>query len=103
MHMKIKKGDQVKILAGKDRNKTGQVIKVMPASGKILAEGLNLHKKHVRSRQAEKKGEIVLLPGPINVAKVQLVCPRCGKSTRVGYDLNGNAKVRICKKCAQSI
>ena len=103
MHMKIKKGDQVKILTGKDRNKTGKVIKVMPASGKILAEGLNLHKKHVKSRQAEKKGEIVLLPGPINLSKVQLVCPHCGKPTRVGYDLSGSTKVRICKKCRQSI
>ncbi|MEK7500962.1 MAG: 50S ribosomal protein L24 [Patescibacteria group bacterium] len=101
--MKIKKGDTVKILAGKERGKTGKVIRVMPAEAKLVVEGLNLHKKHARSRQAERKGEVVLVPGALNSAKVALVCPRCGRVTRVGYEIINGQKNRICKKCRQMV
>lgn len=97
--MKIKKGDQVKILSGKDRNKTGKVVKTMPQLGRVLVEGLNLHKKHVRSRQAEKKGEVISVPAPVSSARVQLICPHCGKAVRIAYELTGEGKARICKKC----
>lgn len=101
--MKIKKGDNVKILSGKERGKTGKVIRVMPAEAKAVVEGLNLHKKHARSRQAERKGEVVLVPGALSLSKLALVCPRCGRATRVGYEVVGGKKNRICKKCHQAV
>ncbi|MBI4120433.1 MAG: 50S ribosomal protein L24 [Parcubacteria group bacterium] len=112
--MKIKKGDNVKILSGKERGKTGKVIRVMPAlrrqrlwrratEAKAVVEGLNLHKKHARSRQAERKGEVVLVPGGLSLSKLALVCPQCGRATRVGYEIAGDKKNRICKKCRQMV
>ena len=103
--MKIRKGDEVKILSGKDNGKTGKVVKVFPKTDQVVVEGLNLRKKHARSRQAEKKGEVVLIPAPVAVSKVQLVCPHCSKVTRVRYEIGADtkAKARICKKCGQSV
>lgn len=98
--MKIKKGDTVKILSGQDRSKRGTVMRVLPAEGSVLVEGANLKKKHRRSRRRDRKGEIILLPSPLAVSAVQLVCPRCGKPTRVGYRFDAaGKKARVCKKC----
>jgi len=101
--MRIKKGDNVKVLLGKERGKTGKIIKIWPREGKATVEGLNLHKKHARSRQAERKGEVVLVPGPLNLAKLALVCSHCGRASRVGYEVVGGKKNRICKKCHQAV
>jgi len=118
--MKIKKGDKVQIIKGKDRVKRdkegeklakgnqGKVLAVLPTGKKILVEGLNLRHKHIRPRREGEKGQILQIPGSMNVSNVLLVCPKCNEATRVGYrlldsDLKGKKKVRICKKCGEAI
>lgn len=101
--MKIKKNDSVKILIGKSKSKIGKVLHVFPASQKVIVEGLNLVKKHIRPRREGEKGQIAETPGKINVSNVMLVCPKCGKSTRVGYKKEGGNKSRVCKKCQAEI
>jgi large subunit ribosomal protein L24 len=105
--MKIKKEDTVLVISGKYRGKTGKVLKVFPRQRKVLVEGVNLVKKHVRPRRAGEKGQIISLPKPIDLSNVKLICPNCKKATRVGYKIiqekEGKIKLRICKKCGQSI
>lgn len=101
--MKIKKGDTVKILSGKDRGKKARVIKVLPRESRLVVEGVNLKKKHQRSRRQDKKGEIVLMPHPVAYSAVQLVCPSCGQPTRVGRKTGSDGrKGRVCKKCGKA-
>lgn len=97
--MKIRKGDTVKILSGKDRGKTAKVLRVDSPEGKILVEGINLRKKHVRSKRQDKKGEIILIPTPLSVSKAMIVCPGCKKPARIGYKKDPGRKTRVCKKC----
>lgn len=97
--MNILKGDQVKIISGKDKGKIGKVIKVMPKKMQVIVEGLNLVKKHVRARRAGEKGQIIEVPRPLHVSKVMIVCSKCGKPTRVGYLIKEDKKYRVCKKC----
>ncbi len=97
--MKIKKGDLVLILRGKDRHKVGKVIKALPRENKVVIEGLNLVKKHIKPRRQGEKGRIVEIPRPIPVSNVKLICPTCQKPTRVGYKFEGEEKYRYCKKC----
>ena len=104
--MKIKKGDTVLVISGKWKGKTGKVLKAFPKENKILVEGVNIVKKHLRRRRAEEKGQIVELPKPIYISKVKLICPLCQKATRVGYKIKKEGKrkkVRICKKCGGEI
>ena len=101
--MKIKKGDKVKILQGKDSTKDGKVEKVFLKAGKVLVGGLNVYKKHQKARGEGKPGGIVSLSRPLAVSKIALVCPKCEKQTRVGYKVTGKEKVRICKKCGEQI
>lgn len=102
--MKIRKGDTVKILSGKERGKRGKVLRVFPTAGRLLVEGLNLKKRHRRARRQDRKGEITLIPAPLPAAKVQLICPACGRPARVGcgWDAAGR-KIRRCKKCGKDI
>jgi large subunit ribosomal protein L24 len=101
--MKIKKDDIVLIISGKDRGKKGKVLKAFPKKLKVLVEGVNIRKKHVRPRREGEKGEIVEIPTPIDVSNVKLICPKCKKATRVGYKIIENTKYRICKKCGKEI
>jgi len=101
--IKVKKGDEVIVLKGKDRGKKGKVIKVLPKEGRVVVEGLNLVKKHLRPKRQGEKGEIIAVPRAINVSNVALWCPTCGKGVRVGYRIEGDKKIRICKKCQQLI
>ena len=101
--MKIKKGDTIKVLSGNDKGKTGEVLQVIPKDKKIIARGINVRKKAVKPRKQGEQGGIISLEMPINVAKVALLCPKCGKSTRVGYVIEKDEKVRICKKCEAKI
>lgn len=100
--MKIKKGDTVLVISGKDRLKTGKVLNVFPKKEKIIVEGLNLRKKHVRPKRSGEKGQIVQIPVPFNVSNVKLICVKCGKATRVSYKTEGDKKYRVCKKCGQA-
>ena len=101
--MRILKNDTVLIKSGKDKGKKGKVLKTFPKEGKILVEGLNLKKKHQKPKKGGEKGQVIHLPGKINVSSVELVCPKCGKAARVGYRITGEKKYRICKKCGQEI
>ena len=101
--MKIRKNDQVKMLAGKDSGKTGKVSSVILGENKIIVEGLNLVKKHMRPRREGEKGQRVEMPRKIQISNVALICPKCGKATRVGFKIAGKNKARICKKCNSEI
>ncbi len=97
--MKIKSGDKVSIVRGKDNGKEGTVQKVFTKEAKVLVEGINQFKRHLKSRTPGQKSEIITLTKPVSVANVQLVCPKCKKLTRVGYKMLKDEKVRVCKKC----
>lgn len=97
--MKIKKGDKVKILSGKDKGKTGVVSKVLIKENKVLVDGINLYKKHIRPKSQNQKGEIITVNRPLHISKVIVVCKNCNKATRVGFQIVDNKKVRYCKKC----
>ncbi len=99
---KFKVNDTVKITAGKDKNQTGKVTKILPAENKVVVEGKNTYKKHIK-KQGEKAGSIATLSRPLSVASVALVCPNCHKPTRVHFDSSKDPKVRVCAKCDQAI
>lgn len=104
VRIKIKKGDTVYVLAGRDKGKKGTVIAVMPDVRKVVIEKLNVVKKHQKPTQNLPHGGIQDIELPLPVSRVMLVCPMCGKTTRVGRTLAGDGKyVRICRKCHQSI
>ncbi len=96
---KIKKGDEVLVLTGRDKGKKGKVIKMTPKAGRVIVEGVNLRKKHVRPKKSNEKGETVLVPSPLHISDLQLICPSCSKPTRVGFKGEGESKARRCKKC----
>lgn len=100
--MKIKLNDTVKVVLGKDKGRTAKVTKVFPKENKILVEGVNLYKRHIKGNQGVKSG-IYDLPRPLAVSKVMLVCPSCKKETRVGYKLEKETKLRVCRKCNKTI
>ena len=101
--MRIKKGDQVQIVAGKDRGKRGKVLRTVEESQKALVEGLNLIKKHRRPKKGGEKGQRIELPSLLSASNLMLVCTHCGKLTRIGYKLNETGKTRVCKKCQSEI
>ncbi|AEX85285.1 50S ribosomal protein L24 [Marinitoga sp. 1135] len=102
--MKVKKGDLVRVISGKDKGKEGKVLRVMPKLNKIIVENVNIVKKHQRPTQQLREGGIIEQPAPIYANKVMVVCPNCGKPTRVGYRvLEEGKKVRVCRKCNEII
>lgn len=101
--MKIKKGDNVIIQKGKDKGKKGKVQKVFPKKGKLVVEGMNMRKKHVKPKRAGEKGQVVQLTGLMFIDNVSLVCPKCQKPTRVGFKTQGSKKYRFCKQCKAEI
>lgn len=101
--MKVKKGDNVLIIAGKDKGRTGKIMKSMPKELAVLVEGINLHKKHVRPKKQGEKGQVVQIPSPMNISNVKIICSKCGKATRAGYKIEKDKKFRVCKKCGQEM
>ena len=102
--MKIKKGDTVKMLRGKDRGKTGKVLRVLPDAYKVVVEGLNLVVRHRRPRKQGEKGQRIQFPRAVHDATVIFICPKCGRSIRLGYSLlESGKKVRICRKCKAEV
>jgi large subunit ribosomal protein L24 len=106
-HM-IKKGDKVKILSGKDKGKTGKVLQVFATQNRASVEGLNLLIKHMRPRKQGEQGQRIEFPAPLNLSNMMLVCPKCGKPTRIGAktvesQTGKKKKYRVCKKCKQTI
>ncbi|MBU4348061.1 50S ribosomal protein L24 [Patescibacteria group bacterium] len=101
--MKIKKGDTVKILAGKDKSKAGKVLVVDLKRNRVIVDSINMFKKHRKPKKQGEKGETIDISRPMNISNVSLVCSRCGQSTRVGYKIEDGKKVRSCKKCKNTI
>lgn len=101
--MKVKKNDTVLVLTGKDSGKTGKVMFAFPAEGKVKVEGINVQKRSKKARSAKETSGIVDQIGKIDASNVMVVCPKCGKATRVEYSLEGDKKIRICKKCKESL
>ena len=101
--MKIKKGDQVKIISGNDKGKEARVLAVFVEQNRVVVEGVAMRKKHVRPRAQGQKGEVIESAGAISVSRVILVCPKCGKTTRIGYTVNREHKFRVCKRCGAEI
>lgn len=101
--MKIKKNDTVYVVAGKDKKSTGKVLSVDTEANMIKVEGVCVQRKHRKARKAGETSGIVSQVGSINASNVLIVCPACGKNTRVGYVVDGDKKVRVCKKCGASL
>ena len=99
----VKTGDNVMIISGKDKGKTGKVIAVSPKEGKVIVEGLNMVTKHVKPRRQGEQGGIVKAEGAMYASKVMPVCPKCNKPTRVGHAVVDGKKVRVCKKCGAQL
>ena len=97
--MNVKKGDRVEVLSGKDKGKQGEVLRAMPSEGKVIVEGVAIVKKATRPTQQNQQGGIIERAAAIDVSNVMLVCPKCGKPTRVGHTGEGRDKKRVCKKC----
>ena len=97
----IRKNDNVLVITGKDRGKRGRVLKVLPARNRVVVEGVNLIKRHTKPNpQRQIKGGLVEREAPMHASNVQIVCPECGKATRIGRKVLGDGrKVRICRKC----
>lgn len=100
---RIKQGDTVRILLGKDRGKKAKVMAVLPSQGRILVEGVNMVKKHIRPRRSGEKGQRVLVAASMQTSNVQLICPACKKGTRIGIKREDGQRQRICKKCEAEI
>ncbi|HYU64993.1 MAG TPA: 50S ribosomal protein L24 [Candidatus Paceibacterota bacterium] len=101
MHLRIHKGDTVIMLGGKDRGKTGKILSISPSDGKVVVEGLNTVKRHLRAKKQGQKGQIIARERWVSSSNMAVICKSCGKPTRVGYQLgqSGADKIRICKKC----
>lgn len=99
---KIKKGDKVKILSGNEKDKQAVVERIDAKKGLAYLPGINVHKKHVK-RQGQTQGGIIDIIKPLKLSNLMLICPNCQRETRVGFKLEGNSKVRVCKKCKQEI
>ena len=100
--MKIRKNDKVKILVGKDRGKQGKVLLVLKDANKLVVEGVNVVKRHVKPGKVSKEGGIIKIEKPISVSNVMLVCEKCGKAVRLGFSIVGDKKYRVCKKCGEA-
>ena len=101
--MEIRKDDKVIVLSGKDKGKQGKVLTAMPKEGKLIVEGVNVASKHQKPRKQGEEGGIIKMPTPIYACKVMVVCPKCGKPTRVAHKLENGKSVRICKKCGANL
>ena len=100
----VKTGDTVVIMSGRERGKQGKVLAVSPEEGKVIIEGRNMVTKHVKPRRMGEAGGIVQAEGALYACKVQVVCPHCGKPTRVGHKvLEDGSKERVCKKCGEAL
>lgn len=103
-NLHVKTGDNVMIISGKDKGHTGKVLQVSPSENKVIVEGQNMVTKHVKPRRMGETGGIVKAEGAMYACKVQIVCPHCGKATRVAHKiLEDGSKERICKKCGESL
>lgn len=101
--LNVKTGDTVVVLAGKDKGKSGKIIASFPKENRVVVENVNIHTKHKKARNAQEKSGIEKIEAPIDASNVQIICPECGKATRVAHKIEGDNKERICKKCGASL
>ena len=101
--MKIKKGDTVQVLSGNDKGKTGEVLEVVPKTEKVVVKGVNVRKKHVKARKQGEESGILSIECGIHASKVNVVCPKCNKPARIGYEMETDEKVRVCKRCGSKL
>lgn len=101
--MKIKKGDTVQVLSGNDKGKTGEVLEIMPKNDKVVVKGVNVRKKHIKPRRQGEEGGIITVECAVSSSKLNVVCPKCNKPTRIGYNIKDDKKVRVCKKCGAEL
>ncbi len=99
---KIRKDDTVQVIAGKDKGKTGNVVRVVPAKNAVIVSGINIVKKAMKKRSQQDQGGIVEIEAPLNISNVAIVCKKCGP-TRIGYKLDGDKKLRVCRKCGETL
>ena len=99
---KIRKDDTVQVIAGKDKGKTGNVVRVLPAKNAVIVSGINIVKKAMKKRSQQDQGGIVEIEAPLNISNVAIVCKKCGP-TRIGYKLDGDKKLRVCRKCGETL
>ena len=99
----VKTGDEVQIISGKDKGKTGKVLQVAPDEGKVIVEGCNMVTKHVKAKQQGQLSGIVKAEGALYASKVMPICPKCKKATRVGHEIKNDKKVRVCRKCGAEL
>ena len=91
------------MLSGKDRGKKAKILVVIPESGRVVLEGLNMMKRHTKARKQGQSGQIINKERAVSAASVAIICKSCGKATRIGYRINGDTKTRICKKCKSNV
>ena len=101
--MNIRKDDKVVVISGKDKGKQGKVLVAEPKAGKVIVEGVNVASKHQKPRKQGEEGGIIKMETPIYACKVMVVCPKCGKATRVAHKIEDGKKVRVCKKCGAEL
>ena len=101
--MSIRKDDLVVVLSGKDKGKQGKVLEVMPKSGKVVVEKINVVSRHTKPRKQGEQGGIVKAEGAMYASKVMPICPKCGKAVRVGHVEKDGKMVRVCKKCGAEL
>lgn len=101
--MRVKKDDTVLVLTGKDNGRTGKVLRAIPSEGRVVVDGVNIQKRHKKARSAKTTSAIVDQAGPIDASNVLVVCPACGRATRVAYKEENGVKVRVCKKCGKTL
>ncbi len=97
--LKVKLNDNVRVIAGKDKGKSGKVIQVLPRDRTVVVEGLNKMYKYLRSRKQGEKGQRIEFAAPLRVSKLMVVCPKCNKASRLGLMHEGEQKKRVCKQC----
>ena len=101
--MNVKKGDTVQVITGKDKGQTGKVISVLPKEGKVVVEKVNMVSRHVKARKQGDESGIIQKEAPLYASKVMLYCSKCGRGVRSGRKLDGDTKVRVCKRCGAEI
>jgi len=100
--IKLKKNDTVQVISGKDRGKTGRILSVNRDTGRAVVEGLNMAKKAMKQRKQNEKGGIVSIEAALSVSKLMILCKKCGP-TRIGYKIEGEKKIRVCRKCGEQL
>ena len=101
--MKIKKGDTVQVLSGNDKGKTGEVLEIIPKTEKLIVKGVNVRKKHVKARKQGEESGIISVECAIHSSKVNVICPKCNKPARIGYEVEKDQKIRVCRRCGNKL